>query len=158
MLGARMEDEQQGRRCVAIAEELCAKGRYEEAIAWYQQAIAHAPGALGGYGLVVGELLFDLQRYADAARAFEAMVQSMPGHAQGWEALGRTLAMLGAPERAIVALERAIALAPGWGEALYHAALAYADLGRRTECDDRLRRAIAIDPRFAAAARDDGLL
>lgn len=152
-----MEDEQEGRRCVATADELAAAGRYEEALAWYEQAMARAPRACGGYRFVVGELLFELQRYDDAARTFEAVVAALPTHAQGWEALGRTLSMLGQPARAASALEQAIAIAPEWPEPLYHAALAYAELGRRTDVDDRLRRAIALDPRFAEAARDDGL-
>lgn len=152
------EDESEGRRLIATADELSGSGRYEEALAWYERAIAIAPGSLGGYRFVVGELLFELQRYAAAARAFEAVVGSMPTHAQGWEALGRTMAMLGKPDHAAPALERAIALAPSWGDPLYHAALAYAELGQRASVDDRLRRAIAIDPRFAEAAKDDGIL
>lgn len=152
-----MEDEAEARGCVARADELSAGGRYEEAIAWYEQAIARAPVACGGYRFVIGELLFELQRYGDAAQAFESVVRATPSHAQGWEALGRTLSMIGLHERASGAFEHAIALAPAWGEPLYHAALAYAELGQRALADDRLRRAIALDARFADAARDDGL-
>ncbi|AKF03704.1 tetratricopeptide repeat protein [Sandaracinus amylolyticus] len=153
-----MEDEGEGRRLVAFADQLSSEGRYEEAIGWYERAIACAPSALGGYRFVIGELLFELQRYPDAARAFEMVVTALPAHAQGWEALGRTCSMLGAHDRAAMALEHAIALAPGWAEPCYHAALAYAELGQRAAVEDRLRRAIALDPRFAEAARDDGLM
>ena len=118
-----MDAEGEGRRCVASADELAAAGRYEEAIAWYEQAILRAPVACAGYRFVGGELLFELQRYDDAARTFEAVIGALPEHAPGWEALGRTLSMLGRAEHAAAALERAIAL----------------------------------DARFADAARDDGL-
>jgi tetratricopeptide (TPR) repeat protein len=152
-----MEDEAEGKRLVARADELSSHGRYEEAITCYEQAIARAPSALSGYRFVIGELYFDLQRYPEAERAFEEVVRALPAYAQGWEALGRTLAMIGAHDRAIVALERAIALAPTWGAALYHAALAYGELGQRAAMEDRMRRAIAVDPRYARAAEDDGL-
>lgn len=153
-----MEDEAQGRGIVAHADALSAAGRYEEAIAAYEGAIACAPMALAGYRFVIGELLFELQRYEDAARAFDALVRTMPTHAQAWEALGRTWAMLAHPDRAAHAFEQAIALAPAWADPLYHAALAYSDLGDRRLCEDRARRAIALDPRFARAAHDDGIL
>ncbi|MDQ3032500.1 MAG: tetratricopeptide repeat protein [Myxococcota bacterium] len=153
-----MDDEGEGRRCVATADELAANGRYEDAIAWYQQAIARAPVACAGYRFVVGELLFELQRYDEAARTFEVVVGALPDHPPAWEALGRTLSMLGRAERAADALERAIALDPSWGEPLYHAALAYTELGRRELAEDRLRRAMAIDERFGEAAKDDGLV
>ncbi len=152
-----MEDEKEGRRLIATADALSAEGRYEDALGFYGRAIACSPSSLGAYRFVVGELLFELQRYDDAARAFDDVVRAMPTHAQGWEALGRTLTLLGMTQRATAALEQAIALAPGWGDPLYHAALAYAELGQRTTAEDRLRRAIALDPRFAQAARDDGL-
>lgn len=153
MLGAGMEDEDEdeGRRLVAYADELSAAGRYEAAIASYEQAIARAPRALAGYRFVIGELLFELQRYGEAASAFDSVVREMPRHAQAWEALGRTYTMLGAPDRAVQALENAIALAPAWGDPYYHAALAYEDLEDRERADDRKRRAIAIDARFALA-------
>jgi tetratricopeptide (TPR) repeat protein len=153
-----MEDEIEGRRLVAVAEQRSAEGRYEEAIACYEQAMRWAPVALGGYRLVVGELLFELQRYEAAARAFESVVATHPAHAQGWEALGRTLSLLGMPERAAGAFERAIQLAPTWAEALYHAALAHHEAGQRGLAEDRLRRAVALEPRLAEVARDDGLL
>ena len=152
-----MEDELEGRRLVAHADELSAHGRYEEAIGFYERAVVRAPSALGGYRFVIGELLFELQRYEDAARTFDAIVRAAPQHAQAWEALGRTWAMLASADRAAQAFERAIALAPAWGDPLYHAALAYWDLGDRARCEERLRRAIAIDARYAEAARDDGI-
>lgn len=157
MMPLEMDDEAEARRLVALGDQLSSQGRYEEAIASYERAVACAPGACGGYRFVIGELLFELQRYADAARAFESVAAALPAHAQAWEALGRTYSMLGDAERAASALEHAIALAPSWGEALYHAALAHAERGERALADDRLRRAIAIDPRFAQAARDEGL-
>lgn len=157
IISSHMHDDAEGRRLVAIADQLSSQGRYDEAIAAYERAIAHAPAACGGYRFVIGELFFELQRYADAARAFESFVHATPGSPQGWEALGRSYSMLGDAGRAAAALERAVAMAPGWGEALYHAALAHAELGDHVLAQDRLRRAIAIDPRFADAARDDGL-
>jgi superkiller protein 3 len=152
-----MEDEHEGRRLVARADQLSSEGRYEEAIATYEHAIARAPRAFDGYRFVIGELLFELQRYDEAARAFDAIVRSTPGHAQAWEALGRTWSLSGHPDAALRAFEHAIALAPGWAEPLYQAAVAYAELGDRPRSADHLRRALALDPRLAQRAAEDAL-
>ena len=132
-------------------------GRYEEAIACYERAIAIAPEH-AAHRLTIAELYFELQRYDDATLSAEAHLALAPLDPRGWEALGRAHHLAGRARQAAEALERAVAIAPAWGEALYHAALAWADLGRDLEAEDRLRRAIELDARYAPLAADEGLL
>ncbi len=139
------------------AERLRSEGRYEDAITAYSEAIARHPG-LQPYRFVVGELCFELQRYAEAANLFAEIVKAEPQHAQAWGGLGRAAHLLGEDGHAIAALEQAILLAPDWAEPLYEAALLYAEKNDAALAEDRLRRALARDPKLVAAADEEGLL
>ncbi len=141
---------------IAEAESLVARGLYERAIAAYAQLIEAQP-ELEHYRFVIGELLFELQRYLDAARTFDVVTQRAPGDPRGWDALGRAYALAGESIRAAAALEHAAMLAPGWPEPRYQAALAYVELGDVARAEAHLRAAIAIDPRFRALALEEGL-
>lgn len=142
---------------VASAEHLRTEGRYEDAIAAYQEAIALDP-SLAHYRFSVAELCFELQRYTEAAHAYAEIAQREPHHVQAWAGLGRAAHMLGEDQHAIAALEQAILLAPQWAEPAYEAALLYASRGEHALAEDRLRRALTLDPRLAAAAEEEGLL
>lgn len=142
---------------LARAERLRGEGRYEDAIAVYSEAIAQHP-ALQPYRFVVGELCFELQRYSEAANLFADIVKAEPQHAQAWAGLGRAAHLLGEDGHAIAALEQAILLAPDWAEPLYEAALLYADKHQDAAAEDRLRRALARDPKLVPSAEEEGLL
>jgi len=142
---------------LARGERLRNEGRYEEAIVVYVEAIQRHP-ALAPYRFVVGELSFELQRYAEAANVFAEIVKLEPHHAQAWAGLGRAAHLLGEDGHAIASLEQAILLAPEWAEPLYEAALIYADRGEHAQAEDRLRRALGRDPKLVSAAEEEGLL
>jgi len=141
---------------LARAERLRNEGRYEDAIDAYREAIGVHP-SLAPYRFVIGELCFELQRYADAANLFADIVKIEPQHAQAWGGLGRAAHLLGQDGHAIAALEQAIALAPDWAEPLYEAALVYADRGDHALAEDRLRRALRRDASLIASAEEEGL-
>lgn len=141
---------------LARGERLREDGRYEEAIAVYSEAIAVHP-SLAPYRFVIGELCFELQRYGEAANVFAEIVKAEPEHAQAWGGLGRAAHLLGEDRHALAALEQAIALAPDWAEPLYEAALLYAEKNEHALAEDRLRRAVARDPKLIAAAEEEGL-
>ncbi|MFO0682030.1 MAG: tetratricopeptide repeat protein [Sandaracinus sp.] len=142
---------------LARAERLRNEGRYEEAIAAYREAMTAYP-ALAPYRFAIGELLFELQRYQEAAGVFAEIVRAEPQHAQAWSGLGRAAHLVGEDGHAIAALEQAIALAPEWSEPLYEAAVLYAERGDHARAEDRLRRALAREPKLVQAADDEGLL
>jgi tetratricopeptide (TPR) repeat protein len=141
---------------LARGERLRSEGRYEEAISVYTEAIASNP-ALAPYRFVIGELCFELQRYAEAANVFAEIVKAEPHHAQAWGGLGRAAHLLGEDRHALAALEQAIMLAPDWAEPLYEAALLYAERNDHALAEDRLKRALARDGKLALAAEEEGL-
>jgi tetratricopeptide (TPR) repeat protein len=142
---------------VSSADHLRSEGRYEEAIAAYQDAIAIDP-SYAHYRFSVAELCFELQRYAEAAHVYAELVQREPHHVQAWAGLGRAAHLLGEDHHAIAALEQAILLAPQWAEPLYEAAVLYASRDDDALAEDRLRRALVSDPRLVSAAEEEGLL
>lgn len=148
--------ERDATRLLGEANALASQGRYEEAIIAYETAIAAAPD-LRGYRLVVGEMLFELQRYDAAALVFEEVALQDPQRAQAFEALARARQLLGDPFGAIAAADRAVALAPQWADALYLSAQLCAEADLFDEASRRLDRALALDPRLAARAAEDGL-
>ena len=141
---------------LADANGLASAGRYEEAILAYEAAIAAGP-TLRAYRLVVGELLFELQRYEAAAAVFEEEALTDPSRAQAFEALARARQMLGDRFGAIGAVDRAIALAPQWAEAIYLSALLHIEVEMEPQGRALLKRALALDPNLAARATEDGL-
>lgn len=143
-------------KLLAEANALASAGRYEEAIAAYEAAIAAGP-QLRGYRLVVGELLFELQRYEAAASIFEEEALADPGRAQAFEALARARQMLGDRFGAIGAIDRAIAVAPQWADAIYLSALLHLEAEMEPQGRALLQRALQLDPRLAARAAEDGL-
>lgn len=142
---------------IARAERLRAEGRYEDAIAAFEDAMTRFP-MLAAYRFVVAELCFELQRYPQAANIFAELVRREPQHVQAWAGLGRAAYLLGDEQNAILAFERAIGLSPEWAEPLYEAAIIYASRGDHVLAEDRLRRALVRDPKLAQAADDEGLL
>lgn len=137
------------------ANALASAGRYEEAIVAYDAVIGGHP-ELRGYRLVVGELLFELQRYEDAATVFEEVALEDPQRAQAFEALARARQLTGDVFGAIGAIDRALALAPQWPEALYLAAQLLTEAGMHEPARHRLECALSLDPRLAGRAREDG--
>lgn len=149
--------EREAHRMLAEANARAAEGAYEDAIRGYEQAISlHAP--LRGYRLVVGELLFELQRYELAAEVFEEVALAEPDRAEAFEALGRARLMVGDAFGAIAAFERALRGAPGWAQPAWQLALLYEESGQLDLARARLRLAIASEPSFLETAREDGLL
>lgn len=149
--------EREAHRLLAEANALASRGRYEEAIRGYEQAISlHPP--LHGYRLVIGELLFELQEYGRAADVFEEVALADAQRAEAFEALGRARLMLGDPFGAIAAFERALSVAPGWAPPAWHLALLYDEAGQPDLAKARLRVAVASEPKLLEAAREEGLL
>ena len=93
----------------------------------------------------------------DPVRAWEDAVRRAPGSPDAWRALADAYAQRGDP-RAEVALQRAVAVAPGDARTWASIALRHAESGRWAEAAEALRTAIAADPRDARLQDNLGLV
>ncbi|NUM43504.1 MAG: tetratricopeptide repeat protein, partial [Anaerolineales bacterium] len=94
---------------ITQADDLRQRGKLEEALAAYREAIRLVP-AFGTLNLVIGEMLFQHQRPAEAATAFRAVLALVPEHDQAWSRLGQCQLLQGQTEDAFVSFEKALAL------------------------------------------------
>ncbi|WP_374449336.1 tetratricopeptide repeat protein [Stella sp.] len=129
----------------ALAEALGAEGRFAEALAWIERAVAGPsplPAWIGRHGI----LLARAGRFAEAVARIEAALSSGPDAADlRWE-LGRALERLGNSERAIREYRRGLELAPDHPGIL--ASLGSALWLRRESAPamEALRRAVELRP------------
>ena len=92
------------------------------------------------------EMQYEEKRYADAEKAFRALLAADPGSADGWSGLGHTLRALKQHAPAADALARSVAGQTGGHAAwvLYDAAVQYALAGRKDDAFATLRKAFAM--------------
>ncbi|GAB4580426.1 MAG: hypothetical protein Fur0022_31670 [Anaerolineales bacterium] len=139
---------------ITQADDLRQRGKLDEAIAAYREAIRLVP-AFGTLNLMIGEMLFTLQRPAEAAEAYHALLALAPNHEQAWERLGECQLLLGQLEEAFVSFEKALAFAPQNVEANYYLALLYARRGETQKATACLRQALRLRPQWETQARND---
>ena len=96
---------------MAVGDALTRAGRYAEALAWYDDALARAPGERDA---VVGRarVLARARRTDAAVAAYRQWLAAHPKDAEAWGELAREALRAGRPEDAAQALARAQALAP----------------------------------------------
>jgi CheY-like chemotaxis protein len=103
-------DEGEHRRLLADAELKYESGRFAEAIAGYQRAIAIRPTAPALVGL--SRALYDSSRPAQALRALDEAIQEDGRYAQAWMLLGEIHQAEGRNRQAKSAYERFLQLEP----------------------------------------------
>lgn len=106
----------------------------------------------------LGNLLFDVGRYAEAAEAYEAALALDAADARAWTNLGLAQRRMGRPDAALEAYERALALAPGDAVALRNAAVAAESAGDLARAGDYYARLAAADPEDTLALAEQGRL
>jgi tetratricopeptide (TPR) repeat protein len=139
--------------------------RFDEAADHFRQASAAAPDYLASR-VGFAESLFETGDLDASARAFAALVAEPRAEPSAALWLGRIDAAAGRHDRAVVHLERAVALAPDFGAAYYALALSYRALGRTADAERALVQHRRYGARWPAvddpvrdavlALRDDG--
>lgn len=137
---------------ITQADDFRQRGRLDDAIAAYREAIRLVP-AFGALNLVVGDLLFTLQRCAEAAEAYRAALDALPEEEHAWSRLGQCQLVLGQYEDAQNSLEKVLALNPNNAEANYYLAVMSAHNGDSRKAARHLRRALHLRPQWEAQAR-----
>jgi tetratricopeptide (TPR) repeat protein len=123
-------------------------GRFAEALASYDRALALRPG--------YPEALFNravslqaLARFEQALAGYDRALAVRPDHAEALSNRGVVLHKLGRIAEAIASYERALATRPTFVEALANRGNALAELGRREEALASYERALAVRPDHA---------
>lgn len=86
---------------------------------------------------------FALQDYYGAVHLLEDVLATGRAFADAHHLLGLSLSLLGQPERALAAFDRALELNPRYLEAIIHRGLVLTQLGREEEAEECFRRAAA---------------
>ncbi len=127
-------------------DELSDQGKYEEAIAQYDQAIALEPKAAAAW-CGKGLALYELGRYDEALDAFDQAITINPNYAKAQYGRGLTLYELGLHDEAISAYDTALKIYPEYGYLIYHGkALAYAAKGDYTQAIPFFEKALTLQP------------
>ena len=124
------------------------QGRFDEAIAAYQQAIELNPGfADAHYNL--GHVYQAKDELAEAAKCFERAANAEPSHVHALAALARVLQLLKRPEESVPHLRKAADLWAGDADLRSELGDALHGLGRFEEAIAEYQKALQLNPKLA---------
>ena len=101
-------------RHITQANELLMKGRFEESLGHFENAIKgrwRRRQALSGKGIC----LLYLKRYDESLASYERLLKIDPGSSQGWQGKGISLEYLGQFDEAVKCYDRALEIFPDFG-------------------------------------------
>jgi adenylate cyclase len=137
---------------VSRANVLALLGRNDEADQSFQRAAALGPGLRDAW-YSYGRFLFSVQRYADAARAYEESARRNPDDydalillAMPYEKMDQPAKARATRKRALDAADRVLRNSPDDVRALYMSGGAMITLGDRQKGIERLEQAVALKP------------
>ncbi|MCU0633110.1 MAG: tetratricopeptide repeat protein [Methanolinea sp.] len=137
-------------------DELSDEGKYEEAIAQYDQAIAFEPKAAPAW-CGKGLALYNLTRYDEALDAFDQAIAINPNYAKAQYGRGVALYELGRYDDAIAAYDIAFKIYPEYGYLIYYGkAQAYAAKGDFTQAVPLFEQALTLQPGYAGVWVEKG--
>ncbi len=124
-------------------------GQLEQATECYRQAVELKPDYTKAWEKL-GEVLLDRRRLAEAAAACQRAVALSPT-ALNYANLGSALGGADQPDASLVAMRKAIELAPQWSDAHKGLGSIHYWCGRQAEAIAAFRKAIELDPANSAA-------
>lgn len=133
-----------------LAEAYRHQQQFEEALPWYEQAVARDGGhliAMRNYASV----LIAAGQHAKAEQIARRAQAIAPDDPNTLNVLGEVLNLLGRPNEAIPLLTHAVAIEPDLPEALQNLAVAYRETNDRPRAVEAARQAIRATPDLAAA-------
>lgn len=128
-----------------VAQDLKAARRFEDAIAELGLGLELSPNE-AGLMTEVGFCLMELERYAEAAKVFEAAIRADSSWAPGFFGYGSAAEQLGALDQARSAWERAVGLDQRHADAWAGLAGLAARRGDWTTARELAGRAVELDP------------
>ncbi len=109
-----------------LLEEL---GRFDEAIEAYRRAAAEDAGARTEALFNLGNVLYAVERYDEAARSLARATELDPEFVEAWNNLGNALGRAGHTAEAVAAFARALAIEPRYADAHFNLAETLAAAG-----------------------------
>jgi tetratricopeptide (TPR) repeat protein len=141
---------------LARGNALREQGRYDEALASYEQALALAPEHAEAL-LMRGNALQALRRFGEALASYDRAIALKPDHADVFYNRGIALNGLKRLDEAVASYDRAIALKPDYALACNNRGNALQVLKRFEEAVASYDRAIALKPDYADAFYNRGM-
>ena len=138
----------------AEAEE---EGRLEEAAECYERAASEC-GQRPEILFNLGNVLYALERKADAVEALLSAVESEPEYVEAWNNLGNIMADVGEREQALDCFAHALELEPDYADAHYNLAELLAAEGDYPAARAHWNAYLALDPLSTTAERVRELL
>ena len=152
-----MSIQTQANEWIQKANTYHAAKKYELAIEAYREAMRLFP-AYRAFGVVVGDMLFELKRYTEAVEAYREVVALTPSHDEAWSRLGQCWMVLNQLPQAAEAFETAVKANDSAAEPLFYGAMVLVRLNDQNKARTYLQRALALRPDWKARAREDVLL
>lgn len=125
--------------------ELAEAGRFDAALAAFDEAVGLRPGYVGAH-FNRGAALRQLGRFDEAIAAFGEVTRLDPANALACFELAGTLRKVGRPEEAIAAYDRAVEVDPSYLAPRINKAHTLDEIGRREEALALLEEVVALDP------------
>ena len=130
-------------------ERLFDIGRYEEALASYDQAISLQPDSFPAWNNR-GVILGNLGRYEEALTSYDQAISLQPDEPRAWLSRGSTLDKLGRYEEALTSYDQAISLQPDLALSWSNRGSTLDKLGRYEEALTSYNQAISFQPDYVA--------
>jgi tetratricopeptide (TPR) repeat protein len=124
---------------------LCLEGRYQEAIASYDNALKIKPGKHDAWNNR-GATLGNLGRYEEVIASYDQALKIKPDDHEAWYNRGVALFNLGRYEEALASWGNALKIKPDHHEACYNRGVALFNLGRYEEAIASWGNALKIKP------------
>jgi tetratricopeptide (TPR) repeat protein len=138
-----------------IAAISARRGRFSEALASYDRALAVRPNsaeALNNRGVT----LYELKRLDEALASYNRALAAWPDYAEALNNRGVTLFELKRLEEALASYDRALAVRPSFAGALYNRGNTLKELQQFTEALASYDQALAVQPDYAEALNNRG--
>jgi tetratricopeptide (TPR) repeat protein len=137
-----------------LAMDLYYKGKVEEAIHYWEEAIRIKPDdaeAWNNKGVALG----NLGKREEAIKCYDEAIKIKPDYAEAWSNKGMALVNLGKQEEAIKCYDDAIKIKPDDAGAHFNKACAYSKMQDKANMLKFLAKAIELDPSEKQKARTD---
>jgi tetratricopeptide (TPR) repeat protein len=131
-------------------------GRYEEAVASYDRAIAINPDYVDAWHNR-GNALFRLNRKKEAVASYDKAIAINPDYVDAWNNRGVALHDLRRYEEAVASYDKAIAINPDYVDAWHNRGNALFRLNRKKEAVASYDKAIATNPDYVDAWKNRGV-